>query len=81
LLVSIVDSFEKLTNARPDYIPPYLSPETQVALRVEMEKVRSAADVEGYIYTFEIRGKSLPSISFQLLIFFATQTRHLHKFS
>ncbi|KAJ7063440.1 hypothetical protein C8F01DRAFT_1133034 [Mycena amicta] len=38
-----------------DYIPPYLSPETQVALRVEMEKVRSPKDVEGYIYTFEIR--------------------------
>ncbi|KAJ7090317.1 hypothetical protein B0H15DRAFT_838095 [Mycena belliarum] len=38
-----------------DYIPSYLSPETQVALRVEMEKVRSPKDTEGYIYTFEIR--------------------------
>ncbi|KAJ7221751.1 hypothetical protein GGX14DRAFT_532522 [Mycena pura] len=38
-----------------DFIPPYLSPETQVALRVEMEKTRSPKDVEGYIYTFEIR--------------------------
>ncbi|KAJ7273137.1 hypothetical protein C8J57DRAFT_266877 [Mycena rebaudengoi] len=45
-----------------DYIPPYLSPETQVALRVEMEKVRSAADVEGYIYTFEIRDPTSPQI-------------------
>ncbi|KAK7035739.1 hypothetical protein R3P38DRAFT_2908808 [Favolaschia claudopus] len=38
-----------------DYIPSYLSPETQVALRVEMEKARSTKDTEGYIYTFEIR--------------------------
>ncbi|KAJ7168248.1 hypothetical protein C8R43DRAFT_983693 [Mycena crocata] len=38
-----------------DFIPPYLSPETQIALRVEMEKVRSPKDTEGYIYTFEIR--------------------------
>ncbi|KAJ7771652.1 hypothetical protein B0H16DRAFT_1514231 [Mycena metata] len=38
-----------------DYIPPYLSPETQVALRVEMEKARSPKDVEGFIYTFELR--------------------------
>lgn len=38
-----------------DFIPPYLSPETQVALRVEMEKTRSPKDTEGYIYTFEIR--------------------------
>ncbi|KAJ7184303.1 hypothetical protein C8R46DRAFT_882597 [Mycena filopes] len=45
-----------------DYIPPYLSPETQVALRVEMEKARSPKDVDGYIYTFEIRGKLLPTI-------------------
>ncbi|KAJ7739647.1 hypothetical protein DFH07DRAFT_905551 [Mycena maculata] len=39
-----------------DFIPSYLSPETQVALRVEMEKARSPKDTEGYIYTFEIRG-------------------------
>lgn len=38
-----------------DYIPSYLQPDTQVALRVEMEKARSQSDVEGYIYTFEIR--------------------------
>ncbi|KAK0458556.1 uncharacterized protein EV420DRAFT_1543096, partial [Desarmillaria tabescens] len=38
-----------------DYIPSYLAPDTQVALRVEMEKARSQSDVEGYIYTFEIR--------------------------
>ncbi|KAF7305066.1 hypothetical protein MKEN_01221600 [Mycena kentingensis (nom. inval.)] len=45
-----------------DYIPSYLSPETQVALRVEMEKVRSPKDVEGYIYTFEIRDPNSPQI-------------------
>jgi len=46
-----------LLMSRPsDYIPNYLHPDTQVALRVEMEKLRSASDVEGYIYTFEIRG-------------------------
>lgn len=39
-----------------DWVPEYLQPETQVALRVEMEKPRSQADVPGYIYTFEIRG-------------------------
>lgn len=38
-----------------DYIPDYLHPDTQVALRVEMEKLRSSSDIEGYIYTFEIR--------------------------
>ncbi|THV07967.1 hypothetical protein K435DRAFT_815212 [Dendrothele bispora CBS 962.96] len=38
-----------------DYIPDYLSSDTQAAIRVEMEKKRSASDVEGYIYTFEIR--------------------------
>ncbi|KAK0474767.1 hypothetical protein IW261DRAFT_1496971 [Armillaria novae-zelandiae] len=38
-----------------DYIPSYLHPDAQVALRVEMEKARSQSDVEGYIYTFEIR--------------------------
>ncbi|PPR02199.1 hypothetical protein CVT24_011426 [Panaeolus cyanescens] len=37
------------------WIPGYLQPETQVALRVEMEKSRSQSDVPGYIYTFEIR--------------------------
>ncbi|KAF9456516.1 hypothetical protein BDZ94DRAFT_1229487 [Collybia nuda] len=37
------------------WIPHYLQPDTQVALRVEMEKARSQSDVHGYIYTFEIR--------------------------
>lgn len=46
-----------------DYIPPYLHPDTQVALRVEMEKPRSQSDVEGYIYTFEIRGEAHPFVS------------------
>ncbi|KAJ6608628.1 hypothetical protein B0H10DRAFT_2067458 [Mycena sp. CBHHK59/15] len=45
-----------------DFIPPYLSPETQVALRVEMEKARSPKDVDGYIYTFEIRDPESPLI-------------------
>ncbi|KAJ7632144.1 hypothetical protein FB45DRAFT_911638 [Roridomyces roridus] len=45
-----------------DYIPAYLSPETQVALRVEMEKQRSPKDTEGYIYTFEIRDPDSPQI-------------------
>jgi hypothetical protein len=38
-----------------DWIPAYLCPDTQVSLRVEMEKARSQSDVPGYIYTFEIR--------------------------
>ncbi|KAF5381094.1 hypothetical protein D9615_003863 [Tricholomella constricta] len=38
-----------------DWIPPYLQLDTQVALRIEMEKARSQSDVPGYIYTFEIR--------------------------
>lgn len=49
-------SANSLTLHSLDYIPNYLHPDTQVALRVEMEKLRSASDVEGYIYTFEIRG-------------------------
>lgn len=40
-----------------DWIPSYLQPDTQVSLRVEMEKSRSRSDVPGYIYTFEIRGR------------------------
>ncbi|KAF5384547.1 hypothetical protein D9757_006424 [Collybiopsis confluens] len=44
-----------------DYIPPYLHPDTQVALRVEMEKPRSQSDVEGFIYSFEIRDPKNPS--------------------
>jgi len=38
-----------------DWIPPYLSLETQAAIRVLMEKARSPKDVPGYIYTYEIR--------------------------
>jgi hypothetical protein len=40
----------------PEIIPPYLQQDTQAALRAEMEKPRSIADVPGWIYTFEIRG-------------------------
>lgn len=39
-----------------DWVPSYLSQETQVALRVEMDKAKSISDQPGYIYTFEIRG-------------------------
>lgn len=38
-----------------DWIPKYLQSDTQVALRLEMEKARTSSDVPGYIYTFEIR--------------------------
>ncbi|KAF8078060.1 hypothetical protein FPV67DRAFT_1463957 [Lyophyllum atratum] len=38
-----------------EWIPSHLQADTQVALRVEMEKARSQSDVPGYIYTFEIR--------------------------
>jgi len=38
-----------------DWIPNYLNTETQAALRSEMTKAPSVADVPGYIYTFEIR--------------------------
>ena len=44
-----------------DYIPNYLSEETKVALRVEMEKPPSGKDVDGYIYCFEILSES-PSL-------------------
>jgi hypothetical protein len=44
-----------------DWIPEHLQPDTQVALRVEMEKPRSQADVSGYIYTFEIRDPKTPN--------------------
>ena len=43
-------------NYTADWIPDYLQPATQNALRVEMQKARAAGDVEGYIYTFEILG-------------------------
>ncbi|KAH6918699.1 hypothetical protein BKA70DRAFT_1416678 [Coprinopsis sp. MPI-PUGE-AT-0042] len=38
-----------------DWIPAYLQYDTQVLLRIEMEKARSTSDQDGYIYTFEIR--------------------------
>ncbi|KAI0303538.1 hypothetical protein B0F90DRAFT_1383962 [Multifurca ochricompacta] len=37
-----------------DWIPEYLQPATQVALRAEMQKARTPSDVDGYIYAFEI---------------------------
>ncbi|KAF9650836.1 hypothetical protein BDM02DRAFT_3184993 [Thelephora ganbajun] len=40
-----------------DWIPSYLHTDTQAALRSEMTKAPSVADVPGYIYTFEIRGE------------------------
>ncbi|THH10004.1 hypothetical protein EW145_g1625 [Phellinidium pouzarii] len=45
-----------------EWIPIYLHPETQAALRVEMEKPQSASDVPGYIYAFEIRDEKTPSV-------------------
>ncbi|KAG6379199.1 hypothetical protein JVT61DRAFT_11643 [Boletus reticuloceps] len=44
------------------YIPKYLQVDTQLALRVEMEKATSPADVPGYIYTFEIRDPKRPDV-------------------
>lgn len=41
-----------------DWIPSYLQQDTQILLRLEMEKPHSQRDVSGYIYTFEIRGMS-----------------------
>lgn len=38
-----------------DWIPGYLQENTKTALRREMMAKRTAADEEGYIYTFEIR--------------------------
>lgn len=49
-----------------DWIPAYLQSDTQVALRVEMEKSRSQSDVDGYIYTFEIRGSCDEEISLKV---------------
>ncbi|KAH8833902.1 hypothetical protein DL96DRAFT_1666885 [Flagelloscypha sp. PMI_526] len=43
-----------------DWIPGYLQPDTQLALRVEMEKARSLSEKPGYIYTFEIRDPNSP---------------------
>ncbi|KZP32508.1 hypothetical protein FIBSPDRAFT_1036666 [Athelia psychrophila] len=42
------------------WVPDYLQPETQLALRIEMSKETSAADESGYIYTYEIRDPKTP---------------------
>lgn len=44
-----------------DYIPSYLTPETRAALRAEMERPISSADVPGYIYCYEIRDPKTPT--------------------
>jgi hypothetical protein len=54
-------------NYTADWIPDYLQPATQNALRAEMQKARASSDVEGYIYTFEILGMG-PILSTKLLI-------------
>jgi hypothetical protein len=46
-----------------DYIPSYLSPETKVALRVEMRKSPSAKDADGYIYAFHIQDDDTPELA------------------
>ncbi|KAG1736799.1 hypothetical protein EDB19DRAFT_1910132 [Suillus lakei] len=51
-----------LWNLASDYIPQYLQRDTQLALRVEMEKAASTSDVPGYIYTYEIRDPKRPSV-------------------
>ncbi|KAH7889992.1 hypothetical protein F5I97DRAFT_1800626 [Phlebopus sp. FC_14] len=45
-----------------DYVPVYLQIDTQLALRAEMEKATSSADVPGYIYTYEIRDPAKPKV-------------------
>ncbi|KAF8842510.1 hypothetical protein BDN67DRAFT_899046 [Paxillus ammoniavirescens] len=45
-----------------DYIPKYLQTDTQLALKVEMEKKPTSSDVSGYIYTFEIRDPKRPNV-------------------
>ncbi|KAL5511904.1 hypothetical protein ACEPAH_5122 [Sanghuangporus vaninii] len=42
------------------YIPEYLHPDTQAALRIEMEKPPSQSDEPGFIYCFEIRDPDTP---------------------
>lgn len=67
-----------------DWIPHYLQQDTQVALRVEMEKARSQSDVHGYIYTFEIRGMLIFSLLLTLSVHLANvevwdrPARHRH---
>jgi hypothetical protein len=58
-MVSATPKFDHFLLGNPilsDWIPQYLQEETRASLRVEMGKSRSPSDVEGYIYTFEIRG-------------------------
>lgn len=38
-----------------EWIPDYLSRETQAALRVEMAKPASSSEEDGYIYAFELK--------------------------
>lgn len=49
-----------------DWIPGYLQIETQLALRIEMERARTLADVDGYIYTFEIREERTTTIKLKV---------------
>ncbi|CAE6459753.1 unnamed protein product [Rhizoctonia solani] len=44
-----------------EWIPDYLQPDTQAALRAEMEKPASTSDKDGYIYAYEIRNPKTPS--------------------
>ncbi|KAJ1310389.1 hypothetical protein OPQ81_007127 [Rhizoctonia solani] len=44
-----------------EWIPSYLQPDTQAALRAEMEKPASASDKDGYIYAYEIRNPKTPN--------------------
>ena len=46
-----------LTRLRLDWIPEYLQTATKELLRLEMRTKRSPADVNGYIYAFEIEGE------------------------
>ncbi|CAE6427510.1 unnamed protein product [Rhizoctonia solani] len=44
-----------------EWIPDYLQPDTQTALRAEMEKPASVSDKDGYIYAYEIRNPKTPN--------------------
>ncbi|KAG6330889.1 hypothetical protein ID866_8199 [Astraeus odoratus] len=52
------DQLASALTSAAEYVPAYLKLETQQALRAEMAKAPSNADVPGYIYTFEIRDPS-----------------------
>ncbi|RXW18873.1 hypothetical protein EST38_g6974 [Candolleomyces aberdarensis] len=49
-----------------DWIPVYLQAETRTALQVEMERSRSQSDVDGYIYTFEIREEEITTVKLKV---------------